>query len=403
MRFKWLGFCTLCLSASVSAQSYWDAVFEVAKQDPAYAALKAAGQSSSALMDIEQARRFPTVSGTLSRIDGASSLSQTSDAIQTGVALTYPVYDNNEQASRDELALAEGAMEFAEAAKSFDRVLLDTADAYIALWEAKQIKASLESSQQSVNKLSVRLDLALKEGEASYLDAARLAEHKLTLETKLLDVDFQIEEAKSRWTHQLSLDMPMPEISTFNFEVGNNAEINSLRETLAQARAKTALVKSEDGLSVDLNAAYYNRQYDQGSDTSDVTWSLSATYPLFDGGLLVSRASREKLKADSTADELRALEHQQSLSVQRLRLYVKSKAAYIEKKQRQCDQRAEVLVKTTERYELGRGDVNDVLESDLALNTCKADLSEAKATIYRKYHQLSRLNGTLSKLYGGYR
>src|SRR6056300_646352 len=72
--------CILIPSMAL-ADGYWERIITMAQKHPSFEAMRSVELSSQSLGDIEKARRFPVVSGTLSRVDGSSTLTQTSDAI----------------------------------------------------------------------------------------------------------------------------------------------------------------------------------------------------------------------------------------------------------------------------------------------------------------------------------
>jgi len=386
------------IAGNVSANSYWENISNVVKEQPIYKNYLATLNSSNALIDIESARHFPKVTGSISRVDGSSSLNETSDAIQGSISMTYPLFDNNEQSSRDLIAISQGNIENYQSAVELESQYIESADAYIDLWKAQEIKSILKTSLNQILKLIIKTRSAYDSGEASYLQLAKLEEEQMDIENQILAIDYEAQSAQEIWQSD-NQNLVFPNIDSMNKQLGPNAKFNLLLAEVALSKAKASLASSEDGLSIDLSSSYLSREYKTGTDKEDVIWSLNATYPLFDGGLIDSKIAREKLNEKAKTDALANEKHRQSVKLKQFHLYIENKSKYLTKKDKQCVKRDELMQKSTERYELGRGDVKEVLESNLALNECRIELIKSKVDIYQKYHRISQLNGTIRKFY----
>lgn len=393
--------CILIPSMAL-ADGYWERIITMAQKHPSFEAMRSVELSAQSLGDIEKARRFPVVSGTLSRVDGSSTLTQTSDAIQAGIAVTYPLFDNDEQVARDAIATAQGRLEYAESVASFDAATASIANAYIDLWRAYQIKSLFEQSLLSVNELMERVEAALVEGEGSFTDQAFLMEHKMALSASLLDVKLEIAQAKEVWP---SADLEktvwlLPDMKELGYVLGDNSALAQTKEELALKQAELKLARSEDGLSIDLNAALLKRQFSEGDDATDFTWALAATYPLFDGGFIDSKIKRQSFLVKSKVKELDLIEYQQRQALTNQAFFIESKNSYINEKAAHCDRLNDLLAKTKERYALGKGQVKEVLDVDLKANECHADVLTAHSDVYKAFNAVSRLNGTFGYFAG---
>lgn len=204
MRFKLvlpiaLGAALFAGTAGAAPDPYWDYMAQAITGHPSYRVFLSSKDSAGSLLSIEQARRYPKIEGVFSRLDGASTLSNTPSAWQTGLALNYPLFDNRRQDARDQSAIAQGQQELYTSAQSVERLLVDLANAHIRMWEAGQTLQILNGASRHMAGLQARVAQQVKSGEASVLFQSKFTKMGLDIKTKMLDAQQRLESAVKTW------------------------------------------------------------------------------------------------------------------------------------------------------------------------------------------------------------
>lgn len=397
-----LGIFMISSRALAGPDPYWDYMALAATGHPMYKVFISGKESAASLMAIERARRYPRVEGVLSRLDGASTLTTTPSAWQTGLALTYPILDNRRQDARDEIARSQGQQEVSSSAQNIERLMLDLANTHIRIWEARESIQILEKAGRHLGALQIRLAEQAKRGEVSLLLQSRFTKMGLDIQTKLLDARQRLDSASKAWLSTGSTPSQaalLPNTSAVSAPRSGHATLQRLEAELSRAQGEYDLAKRDEGLAINLQAWTLVRKYESQPDWPQFhIWQVNATYPFFDGGLSKSRTQREALKLENKRAELTAERIQTDTELERLGTWLLSMYEIIKSLQEQCGVQTQIAESMVTRFELGRGSLSEVVESYLAANDCTLTVVKNRAEYFTRYHDLSRLNGTLARL-----
>lgn len=410
MRFKRLlplaiGAALFSGAADAAPDAYWDFMSQAITGHPAYRVFVASKDSAASLLTIEEARRYPKVEGVLSRMDGASTLTTTPSAWQTGLSLTYPLFDNYRQDARDQIARTQGQQELSTSAQQMERLMVDLANAHIRMWEASESIKVLQGAGRHMAALQARVAEQVKVGEASVLLQSKFTKMGLDIKTKLLDAQQRFESASKTWaitgtTPGQGTLLPTvavtPEVRT------SHATLRKLEAEFARAESEHTLAKRDEGLAVNLQASTLARKYStQPGLPQYQIWQVNATYPLFDGGLAASRTQREALNMATKRAELEAEQSQTAIELARLQDWLAAMQNIIAAFEEQCQLQNQIAENMMTRFDLGRGNLTEVTEGYLAAKDCSLTVIRNRADYFTRYHDLSKLNGTLATLIMG--
>lgn len=410
MRFKRLlslAVGAVLFSGAVGAapDPYWDYMAQAITGHPAYQVFVASKDSAVSLLTIEEARRYPKVEGVLSRVDGSSTLTTTPSAWQTGLALTYPLFDNYRQDARDQIARTQGQQELTTSAQQMERLVVDLANAHIRIWEASESIKVLQAASRYLATLRTRVTEQVKAGEASVLLQSKFTKMGLDIKTKLLDAQQRLESASKTWAitgTQPGQDTLLPKVTVATEAPTSHATLKKLEAEFARAESEYNLAKRDEGLAVNLQASALLRKYSSEPGVPQYkTWQVNATYPLFDGGLANSRTQREALNMETKRAELNAEQSQTEIELGRLRAWLASMQDIIASLEEQCQLQNQIAENMMARYDLGRGNLIEVTEGYLAAKDCSLTVIRNRADYFTKYHDMSKLNGTLVTLIMG--
>jgi outer membrane protein TolC len=401
LQAKIISILILCLHSFAYADSYLDKVFEATQKHPSFRAYLATKESSRSLMAIENAKRYPRVDGVASRVDGRSTVVATPSAWQTGVSMSYPLFDNGRQDAKDRSTQADAEIEVGTALIPLEQAAVDIANAYLKLWEAKQamieINEALEKAQNFYNKLS---DL-LQGGEMSQLTLAKISRRVIDYKSKRLEAMQRYQSALSTWR---STDLPEPQAWVFpelNLQTNKSAVTARLLKVtgeLTKADAELEFAKKDEGISLDLQASFLERKYTDGSTpwTPNRIWQISGSYPMYDAGLRSSRSTRQMLMKSTKESELVTEKYQIEIDEKRLRNDIDSIQMIILETEQHCQLQKKLADQMSERFKLGRGEAQEVIESSLSVTDCKLSLLKNKLDTYLRYNDLIRTNGIVA-------
>jgi outer membrane protein TolC len=411
MLFKRVAFNALVglfITSTAAAQSaptpdhYWDFMAQAVTGHPAYTVFMASKDSAGSLLAIEQARRYPKIEGLFSREDGASTLTNTPSAWQTGLALTYPLFDNQRQGARDQIAIAQGHQELYASAQSVERLLVDLANAHIRMWEAGQTLQILHSASRHIAGLQARVAQQVKTGEASVLLQSKFTKMGLDIKTKILIAQQRLESAVKTWMLtgvKPGQEVLLPKVSSGVGLRYSHTNLRRIRAELARAQSELDFAKRDEGMAVNLQASILVRKFSSQSGWPRYqTWRVNATYPFFDGGLAGSRTQREALKLATKQAELEAEQAQTDIEIDRIQSLLASMQTVVASIEEQCLLQSKIADNMLVRFDLGRGNLTEVTEAYLASNECSLTVVRNRADYFTRYHDLSRLNGTLANL-----
>jgi len=389
------------LQASAGEVSdFWALMLERSKQFPEYASLQVAQSAVEDFVNVEKTKTSPRVEGILSRVDGDSSASSTSDVIQGGLSFAVPLYEGHKPSLRESIATMDGQISYLEAKERFESILVDLAESYIRLWSVSELRDVHLAASQKVETYRMLLSEAETYGEVTLLESSRVLEKLTDIESKLILGETASAYSKYYWTgyDQTLADMPVLIGPPITQALPTAAQELKSKE-YAKLREQAQLIADEKSLSVDLTASSVYRDYrGSTSDGMNNTWGIQLKYPLFDGGAIDSRVVREERRASIKLEELATMKAAQQREIDGMLSWIEAKQRSIKLTEQQCTNRKQIEEQIAARFELGRGSVADVLDATLAHFECQADRVESLTELYSRYVRFSRVTGQLNQL-----
>jgi outer membrane protein TolC len=286
-----------------------------------------------------------------------------------------------------------------------ERLLVDLANSHIRIWEAGQTLQILHGASRHMAGLQARVAQQVKTGEASVLLQSRFTKMGLDLKTKMLDAQQRLESAVKTWMltgTKPRQEVLLPKVSTGAELRHLHTNLRRIQAELARTQSELAFAKRDEGMAVNLQASILARKFNSQSGWPQYqTWQVNATYPFFDGGLASSRTQREALKLATKQAELEAEQAQTDIEIDRLQSLLASMQTIVASIEEQCLLQSKIAENMLARFDLGRGNLTEVTEAYLAANECSLTVVRNRADYFTRYHDLSRLNGTLANLIMG--
>ena len=390
-------------SFGVEDDPFWREIWLAAKGHPEFSAFRASNDAASVNLAIEKARRYPVVSGVLSRMDGESSLANTPSAWQTGLQLKYPLFDNKRQNARDDIAESEGRFEQLTAAERLEEVMAELAFAYLDLWHAETTLDSLTQAKHRVDDLLKRMNEEAVQAEFSQVERTPIEQYQLELRSLILDMRMLRDQAANQWA--LSGAEKPEKWHLLSDELSEQGELRGLMEPASIRRlqeevrieaGRQSLAEREDGLNIDLNASHLVRQYDGTSQLSNHTiWSVSANMPLFDGGVQRRIIKRHKLRKIAKENALQVALMQNENERSTLQQWLVNKHQLIANAQSQCSRLSEDQQRLNLLFAVSRSELADLFAANRAVDQCQMSLLSKQLERWQGMVRMATLNGTL--------
>ena len=99
--------------------------------------------------------------------------------------------------------------------------------------------------------------------------------------------------------------------------------------------------------------------------------------------------------------ELEAEQSQTAIELARLQAWLAAMQNIIAAFEEQCQLQNQIAENMMTRFDLGRGNLTEVTEGYLAAKDCSLNVIRNRADYFTRYHDLSKLNGTLATLIMG--
>jgi outer membrane protein TolC len=386
------------VSTPVCADAYTKAIFEASQQHPSYATFLAVKSSAESLANIESAKRYPKVDGVASRVDGRSTLVTSSNAWQAGLSSSYPLFDNGRQNASDRISRGQAQLEIGTALIPLEQASIDLSAAYLRAWEAQQSVKELDKALVIGANFVTSIQPQLDVNEVSQISYSRILTRSLGFKTKRIEAAQRYQSSNALW-RSLGLDMPsvwlLPSLTDWEDSALPNGKLIKIRGELEKVDAELEYAKKDEGMSIDLQASVLSRKFTEGGTpwTPYRTWQISSNYPLYDGGLRSAKTDRQiQLKVAKEAEKQAELQLA-DMDGKRLKDEVKSAIDLAKETEQQCTLQAKLGEQITERFSLGRGEAQDVIEGHFALAECRLTLVRTQLDAYLKYNDWMRVSG----------
>lgn len=401
------GLALLCsVGTHACADAYTDAIFQATQQHPTYTTFLAVKSSAESLANIESAKRFPKVDGIASRVDGRSTLVTSPNAWQTGLSSSYPLFDNGRQNASDRISRGQTQVEIGTALIPLEQASIDLAGAYLRAWEAQQSVKELDRALAMGANFMSTIQPQLEANEVSQISYSKILTRSLGFKTKRIEAAQRYQSAQAYW-RSVGLELPavwvLPSLNDWGDSKLPNGKLIKIRGELEKVDAEVEYARRDEGPSVDLQASFLTRKFatDGAPWTPYQTWQISGSYPFYDGGLRSAKTDRQVQLRAAKETERQAETQLSEVESKRLREEIKSAQELVKEAQQQCTLQEKLGGQISERFALGRGEAQDVIEGNFALAECRLTLIRTQADAFMKYNDWLRVTGKWASKFAG--
>jgi len=271
-------------------------------------------------------------------------------------------------------------------------LIFNISSVFYSILAQQKVIESLEFSQKALAEHRRRVEQLINAEKAAQVDLLRTevrladVEQQLIGERNSLEIQHSVlaellgaKDRRIEITGQLQIDR-----RDVDFQDGLSnayAQRPDLQSIESELKAQDRLVdsaKAQHWPQIDLQAGYGGRWAAESTGISDDTGSIGValTLPIFEGGRINATIRREKFRLNAAQQRTSALKLRIQQEVQAAASTVESNLARIQATEKSIEQAQESLRIETMKYELGKGAIVDVLDSQAAL-------LEAQTNYYR--------------------
>jgi len=320
----------------------------------------------------------------LAPVTGPGQSGKFSDDILSGdLVLTMPLFTagrlQNQVKAREFFLLSSEH----KLVRNRQELVFNISSVFYSILTQHKVIESLEFSQQALIEHLRRVEQLIEAEKAAQVDKLRTevrladVEQKLISERNTLDVQQSIlAELLGTEDHNVEITGQLQsEPRDIDFQEGLRkayAQRPDLMSEETELQALDRLVdsaKAQHWPQIDLRAGYGNRWAADSTGISDDTGSVGValTLPIFEGGRIDATIRREKSRLNAAQQRARALKLRIQQEVKSAASTVDSTLARIQTTEKSIEQAQESLRIETQKYELGKGAIVDVLDSQAAL------------------------------------
>ena len=329
----------------------------------------------------------------LAPVSGPGQSGKFSNDILSGdLVLTMPLFTagrlQNQVKARDFFLLASEH----QLVRTHQELIFNISSVFYAILAQQKVIESLEFSQKALAEHRRRVKQLIDAQKAAQVDLLRTEVRLADVEQKLINERNTFEIQHSVLAELLGAEGHRIEITgqlqderrDIDFQDGLHnayAQRPDLQSIESELKAQDRLVdsaKAQHWPQVDLRAGYGGRWAAESTGLSDDTGSIGValTLPIFEGGRIDATIRREKSRLNAAQQRARALKLRIRQEVQSAASTVESNLARIQATEKSIEQAEESLRIESQKYELGKGTIVDVLDSQAAL-------LEAQTNYYR--------------------
>jgi len=329
----------------------------------------------------------------LAPVTGPGQSGKFSDDILSGdLVLTMPLFTagrlQNQVKARDFFLLSAKH----KLIRNRQELVFNISSVFHSILAQRKVIESLEFSQKALTEHRRRVEQLIDAEKAAQVDMLRTEVRLADVEQKLISERNTLDVQRSVLAELLGAEDRSIEITGWlqneprdiDFEEGLHkayAQRPDLMSEETELQALDRLVdsaKAQHWPQIDLQAAYGGRWAADSTGISDDTGSIGVlfTLPIFEGGRIDATIRREQSRLNAARQRTQALRLQVRQQVQSAASTVESNLARIKATEKSIEQAQESLRIESQKYELGKGTIIDVLDSQAAL-------LEAQTNYYR--------------------
>jgi outer membrane protein len=361
------------LSAAV-----WDTETALAEQDIAKAELLPRLNAVTGYTHYLDSQRIVPVS------EPGESGSFSNDIFSGDLVLTMPLFTagrlQNQVKARDFFRMsAEHRL-----VRTRQELVFNISSVFYSILAQQKVIESLEFSQKALAEHRRRVEQLIDAEKAAQVDLLRT-------EVRLADVEQKLINERNTFVIQHSVLAELLGVEGREIEITGQLQIGrrdvdvhegiynayaqrpDLQSIESELKAQERLVdsaKAQHWPQIDLQAAYGGRwAADAVTSKSDDTGSVGValTLPIFEGGRIDATVRREKSRLNAAQQRARALKLRIQQEVKSASSTVESNLARIQTTEKSIEQAQESLRIESQKYELGKGAIVAVLDSQAAL------------------------------------
>ena len=358
--------------------SAWDTETARAEQDIAKAELLPRINAVAGYTRYMDDQRLAPVSGP------GQSGKFSNDILSGDLVLTMPLFTagrlQNQVKARDFFLLSSEH----KLVRTRQELVFNISSVFYSILAQQKVIESLEFSQKALAEHRRRVEQLIDAEKAAQVDLLRT-------EVRLADVEQKLINERNTFVIQHSVLAELLGVEGREIEITGQLQIGSrdvdvregiynaytqrpdLQSIESELKAQERLVdsaKAQHWPQIDLQAAYGGRwAADAVTSKSDDTGSVGValTLPIFEGGRIDATVRREKSRLTAAQQRARALKLRIQQEVKSASSTVESNLARIQTTEKSIEQAQESLRIESQKYELGKGAIVDVLDSQAAL------------------------------------
>ncbi len=352
-------------------------------------------ETARAEQDIAKAELLPRINAVagytrylddqrLAPVSGPGQSGKFSNDILSGdLVLTMPLFTagrlQNQVKARDFFLLSSEH----KLVRTRQELVFNISSVFYSILAQQKVIESLEFSQKALAEHRRRVEQLIDAEKAAQVDLLRTEVRLADVEQKLISERNTLDVQRSVLAELLGADGRSIEITgqlqiesrDVDFHYGLQkayAQRPDLMSEESELKALDRLVdsaKAQHWPQMDLRAGYGNRWAADSTGISDDTGSVGValTLPIFEGGRIDATIRREKSRLNAAQQRTRALKLRIQQEVKSASSTVESNLARIQTTEKSIEQAQESLRIETQKYELGKGAIVDVLDSQAAL------------------------------------
>jgi len=339
--------------------------------------------------------------------------------VQTGVSLTWTLYDFGGRAARIRAQRALGGAADATLSGTELQLVAGVVNAYLRVLTARGMLAAQDQRLTALASASDRTRQLFDQGKAARVDRLRVeaevlraradriagaaqvdvAEHQLA---QLAQLPYDSVRATALSVLRLADTSLVPDTtaarraSLFARAREASPEVRELEQRAAATRAQLTAARAAWFPEFRLSGGFLDRGRWSGDYTGEWQIGVAVSYPIYTGGNRESSIRRAGAEDRAAAEQLRAAQLQSELGVDQALAALREAHARVAALQSAVDQSAEVARIERLALEVGSGTQSDYLDAEANLLRARADLIEARHAEISARVELARVLGELS-------
>ncbi len=342
---------------------------------------------------------------------GTSDVLQFSDELASGdIVISMPIYTGGRITNQIKIAQLAAQAKKQQLAFNKEELIFNVSSVYYSILSQKEVINSLLFSQKTLKEHHKKTRELLDSQKAAKVDLlrtdVRLADiaQQLIRERNVLSIKrsvlanllgLQEDTGKISLAENLQLvDSPVSLENALAVALDNRQDYQALKSQVTAWKKRLEIAKSERLPEVSLRGSYGNRWDSDSSEDNEVgEIGIYAEMPIFEGGRIEAAIRRQRNNLKAQKESLRELEQDIRLEIETSSSNVESTFARIDVNKKAIEQAKESLRIEREKYELGKGEIVDVLDAQSALLSAQKNYYNALADYNTAVSQLRLATG----------